>query len=351
VFPSKTLFVLGAGASAEFEFPTGASLTQDIKRKLSLDRNTLQLADQDVHRALMAYVQQTRPGSPHQYSLQDYLEAADQISLAMPLSTSIDTYLADQGDPCVELCGKLAIVKSILAAEHNSKNHFFTDVPRGQLFRIDFDKLAKRWLVPFFKVLRQPKENLTTIFDNVSIISFNYDRSFEYFLIAALRTYYNLSEQKAEKVLLNLRILHPYGTVGPWRDGTDHLPFGDVVDNTESLLHLAKRIRTYTETSHEREEVRQLVSEAQTIIFLGFGFIEKNIKLLGPNENDRSTTNIYGTAYEISEQSRAIIGWRLGQFLGPPGPGTAIGLPRIALFNGKCAQLFDEHWFGISLGI
>jgi hypothetical protein len=84
---------------------------------------------------------------------------------------------------------------------------------------------------------------------------------------------------------------------------------------------------------------------------LGFGYIEENIKLLGPNENDRSTTNIYGTAYEISEHSRKIIAWRLGQFLGPPGTGTAVGLLPIALFNGKCAQLFDEHWFGISLGI
>jgi hypothetical protein len=350
LFRSETLFVLGAGASAEFDFPTGVSLMNDIKDKLTVDWSKQQVADGDIHRALMVRVQQTRPDSPHQCDLRDYLEAAEQISLSMPLSTSIDTYIADQGDPCVELCGKLAIVKAILAAEDNSAIKLRSR--HGQTFRVDFDKLANKWLIPFFKRLRQQQQNLDTIFDNVAIISFNYDRSFEFFLMEALRTYYNLTEEDAEKTLLTLRIVHPYGTVGPWREGTDHLRFGDVVGDPERLLHLAKRIRTYTEISQPPEHVKTLVSKAQTIIFLGFGYIEENLKLLGPSEGGRLTEKIYGTAYGISEPSRAILSWRLGSFLGPaPGPGVGVGQPRIALFDGKCAQLFDEHWFGISLGL
>jgi hypothetical protein len=201
-------------------------------------------------------------------------------------------------------------------------------------------------------ILRYPEERVHEIFDNVSVINFNYDRALEYFLVEALRTYYDLSEEDAERVLLNLRILHPYGTVGPWHEGTDHLPFGEVVPDPGNLLHLAKRIRTYTETSQHAEDVKKLVSNARTIIFLGFGYIEENLELLGPDQPSRSTVKIYGTAYKISEHDRAIIEWRLGRFLsGDAGPGVSAGQPRVALLDGKCAQLFDEHRFGIALGL
>ena len=113
MFRSKTLFVLGAGAGDDFHFPTGASLMQDIKRKLTLDRSTAQLADSDIHGALLHHVNRTTRDSPHQYSLQDYLEAAEQISFGMPLSASIDTYMDDQrNDPTIQLSGRLAIVNS-----------------------------------------------------------------------------------------------------------------------------------------------------------------------------------------------------------------------------------------------
>ena len=132
LFESKTAFILGAGASAELKFPTGIALMQHIKRKLSLDRNQTFLSDQEIHSALLTHVNQTRPDSPSQYSLSDYLEAAEQISLAMPLSVSIDTYMDDhRTDPRIELCGRLAIVKSILEAEHNSKHEFSLTCHRG----------------------------------------------------------------------------------------------------------------------------------------------------------------------------------------------------------------------------
>jgi hypothetical protein len=267
----------------------------------------------------------------------------------MPLSVSIDTYMDDhRTDPRIELCGRLAIVKSILEAEHNSKHEFFTDMPQGQLFRVDFNKLAPTWFARFFKILRVPKETLSEVFENVSIVNFNYDRSVEFFLTEALRTYYKLSEEDAQHLLLKLRIVHPYGTVGPWHEGTDHLPFGEVVDSLR-LLHLAPRIRTYTESSKHSEDARRIVREAQRMIFLGFGYIAENNRLLGPDDV-RSTQKIYGTAYSISESDQAVIRWHLGRFLASANPGPA-GQPPIMLFSGKCAGLFDEHLFGIGPGI
>jgi hypothetical protein len=105
----------------------------------------------------------------------------------------------------------------------------------------------------------------------MSVISFNYDRSLEHFLVQAMCTYYTISEPEAEGILQKLGIFHPYGTVGPWCEGCDHQPFGKVTNSPQELLRLAQRIHTYTESSVHSEEVKRTVSKAEVIIFLRFG--------------------------------------------------------------------------------
>jgi hypothetical protein len=122
VFQPKTLFVMGAGASTEFNFPTGAALMNIIKEKLVYDEAKFSLSDAAIHRALLTHVNRTLPGAPVIYGLSDYVDAARQIVRAMPLSASIDTFMDDhRTDARIQLCGKLAIVKAILEAEGTSK--------------------------------------------------------------------------------------------------------------------------------------------------------------------------------------------------------------------------------------
>jgi len=52
------------------------------------------------------------------------------------------------------------------------------------------------------------------IFNNVSIVCFNYDRCIEIFLKEALITYYKIDEIKSVDLVGRLNIIHPYGSVG-----------------------------------------------------------------------------------------------------------------------------------------
>jgi hypothetical protein len=350
MFQAKTLLVLGAGASVDMSFPVGDALIKVIRRRLSLDHSTSSLSDKDIHQALLVHVGQTRPDSPHQYSLRDYLEAAEQISLAMPLSASIDTYMDDhRTDPRIQLCGRLGIVKSILESEAVSRRLFSVD---GHLDRTNTDELTSTWLARFFKILRGgiSKDEIFSIFDAISIISFNYDRSLEYFLVEMLRIYYNIPEDEAQRVLQKLMIVHPYGTVGPWHEGNDHQPFGEAVYSPQNLLRLAQRIQTYTQSSAHAEDVRRMVSEAETVVFLGFGYIRENLRLLAPHKDTRSTQQIYGTAHGFSEPNKTVITNILGPFISQPlrPREGAAAAPPIALFRGTCAEFFEEYSYALA---
>jgi hypothetical protein len=338
----KTLFVLGAGTSAEMHFPIGSELTRKIAGKLRRDStDPNRLADHDIHAVLIDHVRRTPPGTSPIYDLTDYLKAASQIAQAMPLANSIDSYLDDhKSDPCIQLCGKLAIVKAITDQENSSAVDF--DAGGGML---NLNSLASTWYGQFWQFLIRSgvtrEDLLQSLFSNVAVITFNYDRSLEHFLVQAIHTYYPQAD--ANEVFKKLTLFHPYGTVGPWLEGAEHQPFSEVV-SPDKLLRLAQRIQTYTDKSAHAEELKRVVSEAaEVMVFLGFGYNDANLKLLGPHPNTRSTRQIYGTALGISQPIQSVITDSLRSFLNPAiADRVQGGLPRVALFDGKCSDLFNH---------
>jgi hypothetical protein len=102
LFQSKTVFVIGAGASAEIGFPTGTALIETIKRKLTYDTGAASLSDQQIHHALLTHLLLPPLDATPIPSLSDYLQAARRITRAMPLSASIDTFTDDhQKNACI----------------------------------------------------------------------------------------------------------------------------------------------------------------------------------------------------------------------------------------------------------
>ena len=342
MFKLKTVFVLGAGASAEMSFPTGRRLTQLIADKLRLATSET-LADQFIHRTLLEYVNQTPPGE-FRGSLIDYVYAASLITKAMPAAPSIDTFMDDhRGNPYIQVCGRLAIIKCIAESEYVA----LKNCEPGREFVLS--RLSDTWYAKLFERLheRVSVENLATLFNNVSVINFNYDRSLEYYLSRAIETYYGVPKDQAVELLLQqLPIVHPYSTVAPWYEEGKHEELGQDVTDPQMLLELSRRIKTYTQTSLHAERLKSIVSEAQVLVFLGFGYIPENLELIGPHPNTRYAQQIYGTAFETSEPKAKIIEVALGGFLSPaitPRDATATGQPRVVVYRGKCSQLFDEY--------
>jgi hypothetical protein len=136
----RTLFVLGAGSSAEAGLPTGAGLIAKIRDLVDLqfdysDRRTS--GDPAIVDAL------ARLGRAEGNRTNDYYRAARRLRDGVTLSTSIDTFIdRHRDDNELKVCGKLAIVRAILHEERKSK--LFRDA-HSALSVHRFDPVATSW--------------------------------------------------------------------------------------------------------------------------------------------------------------------------------------------------------------
>jgi hypothetical protein len=351
VFRSKTLFIVGAGASQEAGLPTGIQLTRMIAEKLDIrydafsDPHSPKTGDRAIASAIVNYAK-AKNSDPNLF-----LQRAWKIRDAMPQAISIDNFIdAHSSDPGVVLCGKLGITQAILESEQQSKLYF--DERPGANATFDHTKVDGTWYLPFFKLLTENlrKEKVDTVFDNVSFITFNYDRCIEHYLYHALQNYYDISDQDTDTLMGKLQVLHPYGVVGrlPWQDRNSNVSFGGVSRNV-NLLNLASQIKTFTEQIEDSQElwaIRSHVQHAGIIVYLGFAFHELNMKLLS-SETASNVKRVFGTAVGISDADiRDTIVESIWDMLN-----RRSNIPLVSIDNRlSCYALFGEYWRTLSRG-
>jgi hypothetical protein len=345
MFKSKTVFIVGAGASQEAGLPTGAELKQIIAKKLNITYNvginlySPDTGDASIAAALADYARRTTG------DINPFLFEAWKIRDAMPQAISIDNFLdAHAGNVGLELCGKLAIVQAILEAESRSK----LNVNEDKRESFNPTKLANTWYENFFQLFTEnvrvdALENLCT---NISFIVFNYDRCVEHFLYHALQNYYAVKERDAATLLHGLKIAHPYGAVGrlPWQEGPGGVAFGGR-HRGMNLLEIASQVKTFTERVDDAAAlaaIREQVQEAETVVFLGFAFHSLNMQLLSPETASR-VRRVFGTAKGISDTDIQIVSSEIVE--------TLKGSAGLHVSNKlSCSALFAEHWRAISRG-
>jgi len=304
MFRKKTIFVVGAGASHEIGLPLGSGLMKDIANVLSFPAspNGQFTGDRDILDALR------RRAGQRNHNIEWWLDGARKIKNNMALAISIDNYINDhKGDERIQLAGKLAILKTIFNAEKASKLHpVHYDSETGG---IPFEKLQETWLTSLFKMLIQNRSVPSSIFDNFSIICFNYDRCIEHFLFWAIKSYYHLTEGDTKNIMETLSIHHPYGTLGPlpWQDMQKGIAFGGG-NNPLYLSDLVPLIRTFTEEIGDNEslaKIQSLWQGAEQIIFLGFAYHPMNLDILGAAKSPLK--KIFGTSLGLSEPNQFAI--------------------------------------------
>ncbi len=344
----RTLFVIGAGASVEADLPIGKQLIDIVASKLNfkVEQGSLREGTGDFNIVdVLQQRTQTREG------IDTYLEAAWRVRDGIIFSNSIDSFIdVHRDDQDIQLCGKLAIAKTILEAERNSK--LFIDKPKGEF--ADLEGLKKTWFFEFVRHLNDGvrKAEISRIFEKVSFIIFNYDRCFEHFMYHALQRHYGISENDAASVMKSLTIFHPYGTIGdlPWEDRAG-IPFGFGA-NRANMQFMASRIKTYTEQIEGHETllaVREAVKKADTLVFLGFSYHPENMKLLNPGEKC-STERVFGTAFGISSSDVGVIVDQIRQLVRRElsqetmrGRSVTISEPIYIRNELKCAGLLQEY--------
>ena len=343
MFKSKTVFILGAGASREVGLPLGADLAARISRKLDIKYDGFNHPIGDGDTELFDAVV-----SPARTEAQTYQKAGWVIRDGILLADSIDDFLeTHQENKYIITYGKAAIAKCILEAERTSSLALIGDPPNLQ---IDYAEIEKSWFVKLMRMLGREitKKNVGRIFDNISFVNFNYDRCIEHFLFNAIQRRYDLSPGAADEMFFEFskkRIFHPYGSLGSLRVPTNPtgLPFGtkDWVD----YLALARGLTTYSEQIEEGEHLsamREEIQNAKVFVFLGMQYHEQNMKLLAPVGGATPRTAI-GTVSGISGLDQKIVASRILGLLAEHHRTSAQASGYLRLEDMSCAALFDQY--------
>jgi hypothetical protein len=337
MFKSRTVFVVGAGASYELGFPLGSGLKDrigDLSDFYFEFNSGLTRGDHLIQEALHVSYKATGRDGNLAYS------AGRAMKSALPLAISIDNYLeAHSTDEHTQAVGKLAIVRAILEAEGNTR----LTMDRGRS-TIDFSDttLQGSWLTRLIRNLTEgvKREETDDLFQNVSFITFNYDRSLEEFLCRALQTYYGMTEERAAELVGTHVVHHAYGSVGrlPWQSGGGpEAPYGEKIE-ARTLLELSKRIQTFSEqidNAHHSAMIERL-GGARTVVFLGFGFLEQNMQLL-ELQGLHAVERVYATALGFSRSDCDVITERIREIL------MDDSVPVELRNDLTAARLFDEY--------
>jgi len=314
----KTVFVIGAGANVEIRMPSGNELKKIITEYLKPNKRYPNIKEDDlIDQAFNAYAEHYSKENDIDYSraLREIKTAAIELSRAMPLSESIDSYIERHKKSWAAVfCGKLVIVRAILNAEfHCAIPPIWNEHSSNELEEEKI--LFNSWYPLLFQKITEGCEidELEKRFENISFIIFNYDRCFEYFMYRSLIfSTRDIDPEIAKKIVEKLHINHPYGTVGSLWNKNGDITFGKK-PNRIDLINLALRIKTFSERTNmegKKDGFQNFIREADRIIFLGFAYHKQNIDLLFDhlNNNDKTNNRIlsknivyYGTGYGISK--------------------------------------------------
>ena len=163
----------------------------------------------------------------------------------------------------------------------------------------------------------------TALTNNISFITFNYDRSLEHFLFANLSSIFiDKSEEEICSVINQIPIIHVYGKIGylPWEKGqganeSNIIPYGEAkpedffkygFKNVDSISLI------YDDRIQQDTKIRatQLIAQSKYIYFLGFGYDEINLSNIGlPQLLEQK--RVYGTAFNCTPNEISVIEYLL----------------------------------------
>jgi hypothetical protein len=263
----RTVLVLGAGASKPYGYPTGAQLVPLIRANLEKSANS-------PSRQLVELGH-----SPSQISsFVRKLVDADY--------DSIDEFLRHNLE--FEEIGKRAIAQVLLEKEFEHA----ADPARkedGSWYHLFKSGILDEVILPGVNS------------SMLSVITFNYDRSLEFYLHRALTAGTSYPEGDILRILNSFNIHHIHGRLGhlPWQNGKFMRPYGSPV-SSEAVQKSAAGIQLAHDSDPRYLDSlsASLMEDAERIIFLGFGYASSNLKKLGINSHSfLKSKRMIGTRY------------------------------------------------------
>lgn len=305
------VFIIGAGCSVPYGFPTGAMLMQKLKdfgyrdhfeytAQHLLDWHYLfDLYPERLCITFDKYKDKARLINHYDLRLNSEKQTINSIissvvndfakSIRHSMMVSTDEFLKNRlGQKQNEQAdfGKRLIAYEILKAEQASR-----------LDNID-------WIQHFLSRIDQ-QTNWEEILKQTVFLTFNYDRVLEYCIFLYLTSDKQYADADAHAFISEMQIYHVNGFIG----SLEEIPFG-VVENG-MYQEIAKRMATVWEKRQNRDESEKekyqgFLRNARRVYFLGFSYIPDNLYSIGINRGAQIIQNakVYATAMGLSPQNR-----------------------------------------------
>lgn len=274
-----TVLVIGAGASCDFGYPTGEGLVHEICTTLAV-------------------------GSPNYEPLRktwgdEESLAAFRAALRDSAAMSVDAFLEHRRS-FVEV-GKMAIATCLIP--HETSATLFETSKAG----------TPSWLRLLFERLKASRDDWPR--NRLSIVTFNYDRVVEHFLMKALRNSFGLKFEEATAMLsAAIPIVHVHGSLGALPGFGDTYREYQPTVNTVTIREAAGGIHVVHEgdaATPAFQQARELLSKAEQIVFLGFGYHRTNMNRLGIRELPKGIA-LLGTSTGMKPTERIVARERSG---------------------------------------
>jgi len=289
----KTVFITGAGASSAYGFPIGKTYKESIVKAAR------ELNDQLYYTKLNGR------------NVWDYSDVVDLISKFEKSDfNSFDDWISLNSNKSKVL--KMIMAHAMIIAESKSNIHECDDKD---------NYLKTIWL----KVIDGVNSYEDYFKNNVSFVTFNYDRSIEYYLWENINSSFgDCTDGQKIEMFEHIKIFHVYGSI----------PFYvDSYENTQLRDYLAFENKSYIDQNYfdllcDISYKLRIVPDLKTdlfshvvfdscnkIIILGFGFDKNNVSLLNLNSSNHSG-NIISTCKSLSNQRKDELKLQMRKFNG-----------------------------------
>jgi len=285
VITEDTVFILGAGASAPYGYPTGYEL-----RRLIIEEFPKRAAhDEFVKRGPLGNdkIWMERVKEEITYDAENLSEIFEKSR-----TSSIDLFLSRRRQ-FYEI-GRRAIAQIIFEKEKNSK------------FEYEMDDVSQDWYKYLYRrmteTLVDPESYMGFADNNVTFITFNYDRSLEHFLYDALIHSFEIPLGGIKtKDLFPFEFIHVYGKLADldWQESSG-VKYGSYF--IPKMIENINIIYDSENSARLQKTLKERITNAKRIFFLGFGFAPENMEILGIPEVLKSEPQIYGTAFNWTEK-------------------------------------------------
>lgn len=261
----NTVLILGAGASVDFGYPLGEDLKVKVIRALSSSN----------------FQEELKSGYEFRPGMEMFIPEFIQ-DLEKDKALTIDRFLAKSTKEYKTL-GKVAIAKVIMDCEDDTR-----------IFQ------NNSWYKVLYNIICGYPDLENFGANKLSILTFNYDRSLEYFFFSQLLGDYG--DRNRDTILSLVRkipIIHLHGRINmlSWEDSQEGCPYGRK-GFMPDIFKIAEKMVLPNDENEISNGAHRLIEEAGIIYFLGFGYDESNLRKLGISSISKCE-KVFSTSYNL----------------------------------------------------